>query len=295
MAALGFELLLRFLWGSTLILFFISRKETSERFLRIASMILVSVAALDALLLWKAVESAKIPTGDTILYAPNIVALNFGFLSLTALAVGGLLYARTFFRMTRILGFILFIFSPAYFLQEQPAAQSVNFLLSSLLIGAVFAGQYLGHWYLTVPGMHIQELKRVINILFFAVVLKSVEIFWGLYRLGAHLKSSVDVMGRPMGIVMDQSSSLLNLNFSLDGMGVSGDYWLGFGIFGVILLGARVLWGLLAPIILGYMVKRTVDIRSTQSATGILYALCVAVLFGEGTALYLKYQLGIYL
>ena len=41
------------------------------------------------------------------------------------------------------------------------------------------------------------------------------------------------------------------------------------------------------------MIKKTVDMRATQSATGILYALCVAVLFGEGTALYLKYAMGI--
>ena len=58
---------------------------------------------------------------------------------------------------------------------------------------------------------------------------------------------------------------------------------------------SRLLWGVVAPIVLAWMIKKTVEMRATQSATGILYALCVAILLGEGAALYLKRMLGLYL
>ena len=49
----------------------------------------------------------------------------------------------------------------------------------------------------------------------------------------------------------------------------------------------RTLFGLVGPLILIYLVWETVKIQSTQSATGILYALLTMVLVGETSALYL--------
>ena len=65
----------------------------------------------------------------------------------------------------------------------------------------------------------------------------------------------------------------------------------GFGPFGVILFASRVLWGLIAPLLLTWMAKKTVDMRSTQSATGIFYANSVLMLLGELCALYLEKEL----
>ncbi len=43
----------------------------------------------------------------------------------------------------------------------------------------------------------------------------------------------------------------------------------------------RMLFGLAGPIVLSYLTWETAKIRATQSATGILYAMCVLVYLGE--------------
>ena len=43
----------------------------------------------------------------------------------------------------------------------------------------------------------------------------------------------------------------------------------------------RVIFGVLVPIVLAYMIWSTVQIRHTQAATGLLYLAVVALLFGE--------------
>jgi len=50
----------------------------------------------------------------------------------------------------------------------------------------------------------------------------------------------------------------------------------------------RFAWGLVLPAVLGWMVWQTVKIRSTQSATGILYVCTLAVFTGEILGLYLS-------
>ena len=54
----------------------------------------------------------------------------------------------------------------------------------------------------------------------------------------------------------------------------------------------RATLGVLAPLVLGWMTWKTVQIRSIQSATGILYAAIVFVLFGEVISLYLSLSTG---
>ena len=49
----------------------------------------------------------------------------------------------------------------------------------------------------------------------------------------------------------------------------------------------RVLFGLLGPVVLAYMTWETAKIRSTQSATGILYVDFFTVIVGEALAKYL--------
>ncbi len=60
-----------------------------------------------------------------------------------------------------------------------------------------------------------------------------------------------------------------------------------------IFLTMRWAWGLLTPLILSVMIWKTVKIRSTQSATGILYVLDLSVITGEILSLYLFIQFGI--
>lgn len=295
MASLGFELLFRFLWGSLLVLIFVSRRETSERFLKIACYIALSTALCASWLLWKHLEGVKIPSGTPLSSAILPWRFENGYYALALFSLSCLGYTFGRARVIRILSFFGFLLSPWLLLPLNSVAASINFISGSLILGSAFGGQYLGHWYLTVPGMHIRELKKVSFILFGSVSIKIFEILWSFWSWTSSRSnlSLVDDMGRPLGIDLNNIQNLDQLNLSHSTLGLQGDIWMGLGSFGVILLISRVLWGIIAPFLLGYMVQKTVEIRSTQSATGILYALCVAVIFGEGAAIYMRTSLGL--
>ena len=59
------------------------------------------------------------------------------------------------------------------------------------------------------------------------------------------------------------------------------------------MLAPRVLFGLLGPLVLCLLARGTVAIKSTQSATGILYGATVFVVFGELVASYLFVEAGL--
>ncbi len=52
----------------------------------------------------------------------------------------------------------------------------------------------------------------------------------------------------------------------------------------VLWLGVRWVIGLVGPLVLGWMAWETARIRSTQSATGILYVVVILVFLGELTS-----------
>lgn len=100
------------------------------------------------------------------------------------------------------------------------------FSLAAVLGGALL-GQFLGHWYLNVPNIHISQFKRVTKFAIYSLVLCSLWLV--LFRFST--KASL-----AMGFVFSDEA------FSLKGDGV-----MGLGTFGLILLGSRVLWGLVTP------------------------------------------------
>ncbi len=277
MSELGFELLLRFIWGSVFLLSFVSRIETTERFNRVAAWITLGLATCA---LWLA-RSASFAT-----------TASFG--SILLLTVGFFVYSFSKSRVPRILGFLAYALAPVPFLWTRPLGPALNFLTSGLLMGSIFAGQYLGHWFLNVPGLHIRELQRLVKFLFFALVLRTGLVAWTLF-VSVGLRGRfipVDAMGRPVGIDVSSLSGVAQLNPAQSLLGLPGDSWFGLGFFGLLLLITRLLWGILAPWLLGFMIRSTVNSRSTQSATGIYYALSVMILLGEGTSLYLQNTLG---
>ena len=259
-----------------------SRKETSERFPRIASYIVAGTALCTAYLLRFDHENVfEIP------HDPR-------FWGLIALVVGSFLYSHTHQRFTRTCGFLLYVFSAVGMVYDQPVLGIVNFLTGSLVLGSVFAGQYLGHWFLTVPGLHIGELKKVVRFLFISLGLKTFEIIASLSLRDWITYNNIDIFGRPLALDVSQTKNLMQLNLNATFFSLDGDLGFGFGLFGMIVFLTRILWGIVAPFILAIMIKKTVDMRSTQSATGILYALCVMIIVGEGAALYLKIMMGLY-
>ena len=88
--------------------------------------------------------------------------------------------------------------------------------------------------------------------------------------------------------------TLLRLGLALAGLWLwrSGPAWGGLETETVLWLGVRWGLGLLAPLALGWMAWETARIRSTQSATGILYVVVIFCFLGELTSQLLQSKTG---
>jgi hypothetical protein len=156
----------------------------------------------------------------------------------------------------------LIVFASAGWLALASSAPSIGLslfnaasrLASGLVLGGAFLAMLLGHYYLTAPAMSIAPLKRAVAFLACGLAMRGALAAVGLCLLR-------DVSGAP---------ALAHLGGHP-------------GVF----LAAR--WGLgfLGAAIATYLTWKTVEIRSTQSATGILYIAIIFVLFGELTSLIL--------
>lgn len=254
MGFLSFEFFFRLLWGWNLYLLLVSRQESSEKFLRVSlrfSFGFASVAALSSLY-------SQVGRWDLI--------------TLACLFVGAASYLSQRFVFLRAAGLLLILCSPLLLFMGRDFLSVANAFLSAAVLGGAFFGQFLGHWYLNVPNIHISQFKRVTKFAIYSLVLR----FLWLVVLSFLYKKAPETMG---------------FVFSDEAFSLKGDGIMGLGTFGLILLGSRVLWGLVTPMILTLMAKKTVDMRSTQSATGIFYANTVLLLLGELTALYLEKEL----
>jgi hypothetical protein len=142
-------------------------------------------------------------------------------------------------------------------------AAPMNALSAGLLLGSVSMGMLVGHWYLNVPGLDIKHLRRMTWFLAACLVLR---IFLGLASLLTSVPTSASGEISPWRVA---------------GIHEAFYFWQRVGI------------GWVAPAALTFMVDRTVKIRSTQSATGLLYVAVVLVLIGEMISRFLYVALGI--
>ena len=133
-------------------------------------------------------------------------------------------------------------------------------VVSGLVMGTALMAMMLGHSYLTQRGMGIGPLKRLTYL--FAIVF------------------SIRVILSIVGAII--ALSLL------------GDSDFKFELYRhVFMVFVRCFAGLVLPAVLGYMVVQAVQMRSTQSATGILYIVTVLVLIGELVGQYLLMNMGL--
>ncbi len=125
------------------------------------------------------------------------------------------------------------------------------------LLGAVSATMLLGHWYLVDTSLSIRPLAiggRLVELAAWARVgVAALALLTGGYA-ALRIASPEDLI---------YSTSALFFSF-------------------------RAVTGLAAPIALAFLIRRTIRIRSTQSATGLLYVALILVLFGELTAVFLE-------
>ena len=132
---------------------------------------------------------------------------------------------------------------------------------SSLMLGAVLVSMILGHWYLVETSLSIAPLRDGTRWLVVAVLLR-----WAIV-------AAVLLYGGFEALKVGRAADLI---FSTGGL---------FFMF-------RTLMGLVAPLLLTGLIWQTVKIRSTQSATGLLYVASFLVLFGESFSQFLLVATG---
>jgi len=140
------------------------------------------------------------------------------------------------------------------------ALNTASRLSSGFLLGATLTAMLLGHYHLTAPAMSIDPLKRVVTLLAGALLARGLLAGIGLWAC------------QPVTFAVGTST---------------GDPHV------ATLLAARWGMGFFGTAVATYMVMKTAQIRSTQSATGILYITMIFVLFGELTSMILAGRSGI--
>lgn len=133
-----------------------------------------------------------------------------------------------------------------------------SFLSSAALLGGACTAMILGHWYLVIPSLQVSHLQSIVKVHIVSMVIRVVVVAAAVF----------------VAIVSWQPGS--GPSFKGYILSVSG-----------IFFWQRVLFGLLGPGVLSYLTWETAKIRSTQSATGILYVDFFTVVVGEVLAKYL--------
>ncbi len=136
-------------------------------------------------------------------------------------------------------------------------------ILAAFMLGSVTIAWLLGHMYLTASKMTIAPLRRLSNLFGIAVGLR-----W------AYLLISILVLHYGL-LASEEGMSWTRL------MGP----WL--------VMSLRIAVGLLATAVFAWMVSDCVRLRSTQSATGILYFASIFVYIGELSSQHLLTDLGL--
>lgn len=133
-------------------------------------------------------------------------------------------------------------------------------LATGAVAGSVGLAMVLGHWYLTVPNLKVDHLRRLNRV-----------------AVGTMLASVF----------------LLGLSCLVFGPDLSESEPSLFGPTGLFYLGTRVTVGLVFPLGFSAMVAGSLRFENTRSATGILYASTVLVLIGTAVAVSLQDTYGV--
>ena len=200
------------------------------------------------------------------------VASGTGFITLSVATGAFLVYLATIGRVMVVLrrGLLWIGLAGAVTLIAQAVAVSssmamgstmlvtASFLSSAALLGGSCTAMILGHWYLVLPSMDVSLLQSMVKFHIGSVIVRitvvAVAVWLGISAWEPGLEPNFQ-------------------RYVLSSAGVF--FW------------QRVLFGLLGPAVLSYLTWETAKIRSTQSATGILYVDFFTVVVGEILAKYL--------
>ena len=135
----------------------------------------------------------------------------------------------------------------------------ISFITSALMLGGACTAMILGHWYLVIPSMEVSYLQSIVKGHIASMLVRVVVV-------GAAVWFAIATYQPESGV-----PSFRHYIMSVDGI----FFW------------QRVLFGLAGPAVLSYLTWETAKIRSTQSATGILYVDFFTVVVGEVLAKYI--------
>jgi protein NrfD len=138
------------------------------------------------------------------------------------------------------------------------ALTAASFLSSAALLGGACTAMILGHWYLILPSMQVRHLQSIVKLHIGSMIVRVLVVAAAVY-------AAIAIW--PPGLGPSFSRYITSAA----------------GIF----FWQRVLFGLAGPAVLSYLTWETAKIRSTQSATGILYVDFFTVVVGEVLAKYL--------
>jgi protein NrfD len=133
-----------------------------------------------------------------------------------------------------------------------------SFLSSAAMLGGACTAMILGHWYLVIPSMQVSHLQSIVKVHIASMVVRVVVVAAAVFFAIATWQPGL-------------GPSFRHYITSIDGV----FFW------------QRVLFGLAGPALLSYLTWETAKIRSTQSATGILYVDFFTVVVGEVLAKYI--------
>jgi len=134
-----------------------------------------------------------------------------------------------------------------------------SFLTSAAMLGGACTAMILGHWYLVIPSLQVSHLQSIVKVHIASMLARVVVVGMAVWFAIATWQADSGV------------PSFRHYIMSVDGI----FFW------------QRVLFGLAGPAVLSYLTWETAKIRSTQSATGILYVDFFTVVVGEVLAKYI--------
>lgn len=251
---LGTQFCLELAFGTLLAMAFVPRAPVGVLFYRImgtTALVLLLVAVAAPIYAEQATwtSAGTIAAGATIaaypVYSGPVRGLRWG----VGLGVGLLGSAVA---LVLLLDELLTVEGPT-----QLALASATSLTTGTVTGSVGLAMVLGHWYLTIPKLSIDHLRRLNRV---CVVSMLVSVALLVASCLSFRDGGESSLWRPMGLFF---------------------------------LATRLSVGLLLPLLFAWMTSSSLRYGNTRSATGILYASTVLVLIGAAVSVALQDSYGI--
>ncbi len=237
---------LRLACGMSGAVLILSPSQVNPRFYRVQFLAVLGLIAVAVFVAWRAISGTEwIVLGGTMLLA---------FCGSVVWSLEGAPAGRTIMLLTfagMVLAMCLATNEMRSVPPEQAPAQAWQLsddLTSAALLGGAVTAMLMGHSYLIAPAMSITPLLRLLALLFVATALRMLVAgtgFWFWTR------------EHSLGTLQDETVLWLPVRWGI---------------------------GLVGPLVLGWMAWQTAKIRSTQSATGILYVVVILCFLGELTS-----------